>query len=224
MTSGEVRSLGSDDDAKLKILIVDDEAIVRSTLGEAMRVWGYRIVEAATVAETFTMVDREQPDAVLLDLKLPDGSGMTALAELRRRSRELVIIIITGYATPDFANLQFRSPSPHCNVGHEHAALRGSLIEVAESQATLEGDPDRLAQALGNLVENALVHGGGPVVLAVETTAGELELHVLDSGLGIAPDFRPRAFDRFSRADPLEFNGGSCRASLCARSLGQPDG
>jgi len=112
MTSGEVNSLESDDDSKLKVLIVDDEPGIRSLLAEAVRAWGYRAVEAASVAETLALVDREQPDAVLLDVKLPDGSGMTALAELRRRSKELAIVIITGYVTPEDA---FQAGIRHAN-------------------------------------------------------------------------------------------------------------
>ena len=90
---------GSDHASKFKVLIVDDDATIRSTLGEAVRAWGYRTVEAATLAETFIRVDREHPHALLLDVKLPDGSGISALDELRKRSPELVIIIITGYVT-----------------------------------------------------------------------------------------------------------------------------
>jgi CheY-like chemotaxis protein len=82
-----------------KVVVVDDDATLRSTLAEAVRSWGYHTVEAGTVAETLSIVTREQPDAVLLDVKLPDGSGISALAELRKRSPELVVIIITGYVT-----------------------------------------------------------------------------------------------------------------------------
>ena len=84
---------------RFKVLIVDDDTTIRSTLAEALHLWGYHTVEAATVADTLAVVDHEQPDAVLLDVKLPDGSGIAALEELRKRSDELVIIIVTGYVT-----------------------------------------------------------------------------------------------------------------------------
>ncbi len=83
--------------AELKVLIVDDDQTIRSTLGEVVSTWGYRTFEAASLAETLVMVDRERPDAVLLDVKLPDGSGISILEELKKRSPEVVIIIITGY-------------------------------------------------------------------------------------------------------------------------------
>ena len=75
----------------------------------------------------------------------------------------------------------------------------------ASSPATallVDADPARLEQALGNLVENALAYGAGAVVALGSSRAnGQVELHVTDEGPGFPPDFLPRAFDRFSRAD-----------------------
>jgi CheY-like chemotaxis protein/transcriptional regulator with XRE-family HTH domain len=85
--------------AELNVLIVDDDQTIRSTLVEVVSTWGFRTVEAGSLAETFLMVDRERPDAVLLDVKLPDGSGISILPQLKKRSPEMVIIIITGYVT-----------------------------------------------------------------------------------------------------------------------------
>ena len=84
---------------KGKVLIVDDEQTIRSTLAEAVGTWGYRTLEATTLAETLLTVDRERPDAVLLDVKLPDGSGISIIDEVKKRLPEVVIIIITGYVT-----------------------------------------------------------------------------------------------------------------------------
>ena len=91
------------DESPFTVLVVDDDITIRSTLAEAVRGWGYRVLEAATIAGTLTIVEREQPDAVLLDVKLPDGSGISALGDLRKRSPELVIIIITGYVAHEDA-------------------------------------------------------------------------------------------------------------------------
>jgi DNA-binding NtrC family response regulator len=93
----------SDDSSKFEVLIADDDTTIRTTLAEAVRTWGYRTVEAANLAETFAIVDSHQPHALLLDVKLPDGSGISALEELRKRSPELVIIVITGYVKPEDA-------------------------------------------------------------------------------------------------------------------------
>jgi signal transduction histidine kinase len=88
-------------------------------------------------------------------------------------------------------------------------ARRRSLTVVAGGDALVEADPARLEQALGNLVENALVHGAGAIELSVRTVGGTLELHVTDDGAGFPAEFLPRAFDRFSRADDARGRGGT---------------
>jgi signal transduction histidine kinase len=59
----------------------------------------------------------------------------------------------------------------------------------------------RVEQAVTNLVENAIRHGAGPIVLRAVPADGLVELHVEDSGPGFAAGFLPRAFERFSRAE-----------------------
>jgi len=76
-------------------------------------------------------------------------------------------------------------------------------------ELTLDADATRLEQALTNLVSNALRHGDGPVALRAGQRNGTVELHVLDEGRGFEPDFLPRAFERFSRADPARSGTGA---------------
>ena len=80
------------------------------------------------------------------------------------------------------------------------AAELGRTITVIDDNVGLAGvDRARLEQALGNLVDNALSHGGGEVTMRASRRDGRLELHVLDQGEGFPPEFLPRAFERFSR-------------------------
>ncbi len=85
------------------VLVVDDDPTIRSTLAEALRDWGYEAREVATLAAALAVVTREHPAAVLLDVKLPDGSGISILDALKQRSPETVVIIITGYVNPQSA-------------------------------------------------------------------------------------------------------------------------
>jgi signal transduction histidine kinase len=73
----------------------------------------------------------------------------------------------------------------------------------------VRADRARLEQALANMVDNALLHGRGEVVLTAERADGAVELHVRDSGPGFPPAFLPDAFERFSRADEARSGGGS---------------
>jgi signal transduction histidine kinase len=74
---------------------------------------------------------------------------------------------------------------------------------------SVQADGARLEQALTNMVSNALRYGEGTVVLRAREDNGNVELHVIDEGEGFAPEFLPRAFERFSRADPARSRGGA---------------
>ncbi len=84
------------------------------------------------------------------------------------------------------------------------ASQRGIRLETAvhERLATLDADADRLAQALGNLVENALRHSppGGQVLVAAEETPEWCILSVQDEGPGVDPAFLPRLFTPYQQA------------------------
>lgn len=81
---------------KEKVLVVDDDSAVRYTLLEALRGWGYEPLEAGTVASALELFDSEQPAAVLQDINLPDGSGLDALVEYKKRHPQSIVIMITG--------------------------------------------------------------------------------------------------------------------------------
>ncbi len=83
-------------DNKKKILVVDDEKMIRWSLGEALRGWGYEPVEAETATAALLSFDADPPAAVLLDINLPDGSGLDVLRQIRRRQSDAVVIMITA--------------------------------------------------------------------------------------------------------------------------------
>jgi two-component system, OmpR family, sensor kinase len=86
----------------------------------------------------------------------------------------------------------------------------GKSVRSAESPGVrVRGDRIRLEQALGNLVDNGLRHGGDVVELWTKSTNGQTELHVRDNGTGFPREFLDRAFERFSRSDPARTGGGS---------------
>ncbi|MGH3029299.1 MAG: sensor histidine kinase [Gaiellaceae bacterium] len=90
------------------------------------------------------------------------------------------------------------------------AENEGRSIKV-DSPDGLEvvGDELRLEQAFGNLVDNALRHGRGAVLLRAVDSDGRVELHVTDEGEGFTPEFFAHAFERFSRADEARSGEGA---------------
>jgi two-component system, OmpR family, sensor kinase len=88
-------------------------------------------------------------------------------------------------------------------------AQAATLSAQAPLGARISADRLRLEQALGNLLDNALRHGGTRIRLVARPNDGEMEIHVLDDGPGFPPDLLSRAFERFARADPARGRGGA---------------
>ena len=98
------------------------------------------------------------------------------------------------------------------------AWIRGRRIVVRDRApgSWLLGDPDRAAQALDNLVSNALQHGRGTITLTVRHDGNLLGLHVADQGSGFAGDMPARAFQRFTRGPRARDAGSGLGLSLVA--------
>lgn len=79
------------------ILVVDDEELIRWSLGEALRGAGYHSVEAGSLREARTRLEALNPDLVILDIRIPDGSGLDYLRELRLHDADLPVVMITGH-------------------------------------------------------------------------------------------------------------------------------
>ena len=92
--------------------------------------------------------------------------------------------------------------------GRADAAGRSLEAEAADGIA-VEADRLRLEQAIGNLIDNALRHGDGPIRIWARSADSGVELHVSDAGPGFPPQFLGQAFERFSRADSARTGGGT---------------
>lgn len=79
-----------------QILLVDDHPSVRSGIKRAIESAGmYCCGEAATRSEAFAQIAHKSPDGVILDLNLPDGSGLDIVQWIRKHSKEMAIVILT---------------------------------------------------------------------------------------------------------------------------------
>jgi heavy metal sensor kinase len=108
------------------------------------------------------------------------------------------------------------------------AARRSITIEVDGSSAGVTGDPERLRQALGNLIENAVKFSPDGGVVSVRTAAanGSASVTVSDQGPGVAPADRDQMFERFFRADASRSRGvaGSGLGLSIAREIAEAHG
>jgi signal transduction histidine kinase len=87
---------------------------------------------------------------------------------------------------------------------------RGAEITVdAPPDAVVLADPDRLAQALDNLVDNAIRHGGGRIELRAAVEGDQVVVHVRDQGPGFPAELDERAFDRFTSGTEARTGSGA---------------
>ncbi len=80
----------------MNILVIDDEKNIRITLCNILEDEGYLCHTAATIAEGLEMLDSTDPDAILLDVKLPDGNGIDALESIKKSMPQIPVIMISG--------------------------------------------------------------------------------------------------------------------------------
>lgn len=90
-------------------------------------------------------------------------------------------------------------------VARARARRPQAEIRLDTEAVTFTGDPNRLERAVGNLVENALLHGGAPVTVTVRPEGVTVD----DSGSGIPLDDRDAMFDRFRRGRDVQNRPGS---------------
>src|SRR5665811_645616 len=79
-----------------KVLIVDDEKLVRWSLRQKCEEWGYHVLEADNGSAALRVAHNESPDLVLLDVRLPDASGIEILEQLKKSNDARAIIMITA--------------------------------------------------------------------------------------------------------------------------------
>jgi two-component system KDP operon response regulator KdpE len=114
--------------AKERILIVDDEKTIRMVIADALEAQGYQINTAASPAEALDIFNTTPCDLALIDLKIPgpmDGIGL--LKELRQRSPQTIVIMLTGFATFDSAIAAMREGA------FDYLTKPASITQIIES-------------------------------------------------------------------------------------------
>lgn len=92
----------------VRILVVDDEEIVREPLMEALSWIGYTVDGASSVDQALEKLERETYDLMFCDLVMPGASGFTLMEVLRRQHPNLPVIVLTGHATVDLTQKAIR--------------------------------------------------------------------------------------------------------------------
>ena len=82
-----------------RLLVVDDDAVFAAVLARALTRRGFEVESAAGVVEAVGKAQRFDPQFAVVDLKMPDGSGLALVEQLRRLSPAMRIVVLTGFAS-----------------------------------------------------------------------------------------------------------------------------
>ena len=89
-----------DDPVSLRVFLLDDHEVVRTGLRSLLEATDDIVVvgEAGTVAEALARIPPTRPEVAILDVRLPDGSGVEVCREVRSRHPEIACVMLTSYA------------------------------------------------------------------------------------------------------------------------------
>jgi DNA-binding NtrC family response regulator len=95
------------------VLLVEDDAAVRTAVARFLRAKGYQVSEVCRVAEAVEAVRARPPEVVLADYRLPDGTALDLLPRVRELEPELPVIVLTGHASVDLAVSAIKAGAEH---------------------------------------------------------------------------------------------------------------
>jgi DNA-binding NtrC family response regulator len=158
-----------------RILIVDDEASLRTALFRSLDRKGYQVITSATFkeAETISQIDK-QIDLALVDLKLPDGDGIELMQKLRLTHPGIQVIILTGHASIETAVEATRKGAFHfvtkpCNLDEIM-----TVVDRALSHSQLAKENHQLRTALHNKYQFENIIGQSESIMDVMNLIGRV--------------------------------------------------
>ncbi|MBV8337577.1 MAG: response regulator [Alphaproteobacteria bacterium] len=167
----------------LTVLVVDDEPPIRRFLRTSLAASGYRIVEAADAVSALRLLAGEKPDLVVLDLGLPDRSGLELIGEIRKTSSVPILVLSARHderskvealdlGADDYVSKPFgmaelmarlRAALRHAfhAQGEQAVFVSGDLaIDLVRRQVTRSGDEIRLSPKEFDLLRHLVMHAG----------------------------------------------------------------
>ena len=82
-----------------KILIVDDEEVIRMLYGEELEDEGYKVITTGTGHGLVELIERESPDLIVLDIKMAEHDGLDLLQDIRKEFYNIPVILCSAYSS-----------------------------------------------------------------------------------------------------------------------------
>ena len=204
-------------DSSRSVLVVDDEAEIRSLLTDLLKEEGYKVRMAKTGAEAVEAVAKEIPDLVMMDVKLPDTDGLGVLKTLKREHPELEVIVMTAFGGSSTAiKAMEQGAYDYVTKPFEIDDLLATLRRVFE-HADMSNEVSALRLELGkSAAERERIVGSSKPMMEVFKLIGKVassDATVLITGeSGTGKELVAEALHRASRRNPHPLVKVSCAA------------
>ncbi len=187
--------------AKLSILVVDDETIVRESLGAWLREDGHDVDTAETARRALRMASDKKYDLALLDIKMPNMDGLELQERFAQADPDITVVIMTAYASvetavkalkagaydylvkpfdPDELSHLIRRAQEHRSLRTENVRLKQSL-EVASAGTKMIGTSQAMQRVM-DLVRTVAVTDATVLIQGESGTGKELVAHAIHTG------------------------------------------
>jgi two-component system, NtrC family, response regulator AtoC len=191
---------------RASVLVVDDEELIRWSLQKELTAQGYAAASAGTCAEALRLFATDPADVVLLDIRLPDGSGIDLITRLREVREDVAIIMATSVTALDSAvDAMRRGAWDYVTKPFDFAKLWNSVAKAAERVALRQENRTLRARAAAGAPEVVAESPAMRRVLAMVSSVMATDSTVLLRGeSGVGKDLIARTIhDGSARHDKL---------------------
>lgn len=168
-----------------RLLIIDDEEELRSIIAQRLKRKGFELFEAALVKEGLTILKENLLDAVLLDMKLPDGNGLDLLKQIKELQPDIQVIILTGHGSMESAIETMKAGAYDYVTKPCNPAELEIIIRKALEQRMLEVENKGLRQVMKRQASDIQIIGesqGMKELLEMTLKVAQTEAPVLIQG------------------------------------------
>ncbi len=154
-----------------KILIIDDEEKLRSLLSRIIKLEGFEVIEVSNVKAGYKAVEREEPDVILCDVKLPDGNGVDFVTEVKKKHPMIEVILLTAYGNiPDGIQAMKNGAFDYITKGNDNDKII-PLLYKAIAKSELQNKVALLEKQVGKKYNLSSITGNSKAILAAKELA-----------------------------------------------------
>ncbi len=137
----------------VKVLIIDDEEKLRGLLSRIIKLEGFEVIEAGNLKAAQKVIEKEGPDVILCDVKLPDGNGIDFIKEIKAKHPIVETILLTAYGNiPDGIQAMKNGAFDYITKGDDNdkvIPLLNKAIEKVELQKKIARLEERVGKKYG---------------------------------------------------------------------------